>query len=188
MVATPKKAPRADARRNRERVLAVAQQVFAQRGSAATMEEIARRAGFGVGTLYRHFPTKTALLEAIVRTRLSEVVATARALETANDPAIALFTLLQRLLDESAVKKHLSDALQDSQFDWGRAAGELDVRVELQRLLERAQRAKAIRPDVSAAEVLSLLAGLLVALERFARDAKARARLFDVLCQGLRKH
>jgi AcrR family transcriptional regulator len=184
--ASKPRAQRLDAQRNRARVLEVAQAVFARVGSAATMDEIAREAGLGVGTLYRHFPTKEALLESIVRERLTQVVGTAEALEQGRDPGAALRAFLERLVDESEVRKHLADALSSANFDWNRARGTLDVREALARLLARAQRAKQVRRDVTVDEVLALLAGHLVAIERFAQQSASRAKLLQVLHDGLR--
>lgn len=177
---------RLDAQQNRARVLEVAQAVFARVGSAATMEEIARAAGLGVGTLYRHFPTKEALLESIVGERLAHVVGAAQALEQGRDPGAALRAFLERLVDESDMRKHLGDALSSSHFDWTRARGTLDVREALARLLARAQRAKHVRRDVTVDELLALLAGHLVAIERFAHQPASRARLLQILHDGLR--
>src|SRR5438105_699085 len=82
---------RADARRNRQRVLEAAEAVLATHGLAAPIDEIARAAGVGVGTVYRHFPTKEALLEAIVLSHLEPILAEVRSLLTAADPGGALF-------------------------------------------------------------------------------------------------
>jgi AcrR family transcriptional regulator len=182
----PEKSLRADARRNHGRILQAAQALFASHGAAIPMQEIAKRAGCGVGTLYRHFPTKAALLEALIGARLAEVVAAAEELEHAADPAHAMFTFLRRLIEETKVKKHLHDALSGTGFDWKRAAGELDVRAPLERLLKRAQRAKQIRRDLNISELLALLAGTLHALDRVEHDTRARERIFNVLCDGLR--
>lgn len=189
MPAKPAPKPRAqrlDAQRNRARVLQVAQAVFARAGASATMAQIARAAELGVGTLYRHFPTKEALLESIVRERLAQVIADAAALEQGRDPGAALRAFLERLIDESEARKHLGDALSSAQFDWNRARGTLDVRETLAHFLSRAQRAKHVRRDVTADEVLALLSGHLVAIERFAQQPASRARLLQVLHDGLR--
>src|SRR3954447_5176401 len=107
----PKPAVRADAPRNRARLLEVAAEAFAVGGLAVPLDEIARRAGVGPGTLYRHFPTKEALFEAVVDDRLRDLADTARALRSAEDAGAALFTLVDRLVAEAAVKKDLVDAL-----------------------------------------------------------------------------
>src|SRR5436190_8854684 len=113
---------RADARRNRARVLEVATEVFEKDGIDVPVEEIARRAGLGVGTLYRHFPTKEALFEAIVVGRMQGLVAEARgrleALEAKRgDAGEAFFAILGRVIEEGALKKDFIDALAGMSFD-----------------------------------------------------------------------
>src|SRR5579859_3112251 len=106
---------RADAERNRQRVLEVAQAVFAAEGLAVPIDEIARRAGLGVGTLYRHFPTKEALFEAIVIDRMGALVDA--------DAGEAFFAVLGRVIEEGAVKKDFIDALSAMSTDVKRALG-----------------------------------------------------------------
>lgn len=91
--------PRADARRNRERVLASAAEVFARSGHDAQMEQVAAHAGLGVGTLYRHFPSKRALLTAIVKERFENTAAAARSAEALDDPGEAFETVLRTYLE-----------------------------------------------------------------------------------------
>ncbi len=93
---------RADARRNRDRILEVAREVFATEGVAASLDEIARRAGVGPGTLYRHFHTKEALFEAVVQDRVRRLVDRARAMRGAEDPTAALFTLLGGIVADAS--------------------------------------------------------------------------------------
>src|SRR5271170_7879529 len=102
---------RADAERNRQRVLEIAQQVFATEGLAVPIDEIARRAGLGVGTLYRHFPTKEALFEAIVIGRIEGLVDYAREGARAPDPGVAFFGFLSRMVEEGSAKKDFLGAL-----------------------------------------------------------------------------
>src|SRR5438477_608789 len=92
---------RADARRNRERVLRAAQQAFATEGLGVSLDEIARRAGVGPGTVHRHFPAKEALYLAVATDMLQQLVAEAQALAAAGDPA-ALFTLLSQMMAAGA--------------------------------------------------------------------------------------
>src|ERR1700674_2193042 len=96
---------RADARRNRARVLDAAEAIFADRGTSASTEEIAVRAGVGIGTLFRHFPTKEALLEAILMERVARLGEVARSLATAADPGAALFGLFGRMVEQAVRKK-----------------------------------------------------------------------------------
>src|SRR5580698_8036779 len=108
---------RADARRNRDRLLEVARDAFAGEGLSTPLDEIARRAGVGPGTLYRHFPTKESLFEAVVHERLQRLVDEARALRDDSDPGQALIGFLDRMLSEMALKRDLVDALDGAGFD-----------------------------------------------------------------------
>src|SRR5215471_4249673 len=101
---------RADARRNRARVLEAAEAVFAARGTSASTEEIALRAGVGAGTVFRHFPTKEALLEAILADRVARLGEEARSLAASADPGAALLGLFARMVEEAAVKKTYVEA------------------------------------------------------------------------------
>ena len=178
---------RADAQRNRLRVLQVAQEVFAAEGLGVPIDEIARRAGLGVGTLYRHFPTKEALLEAILVARMEQVTTDARALAESEDPGAAFFGFLARLGEEGIAKKDLIEALHRAGFD---LKGAFVVKREMirtvGRLLDRAQQAGAVRRDVAVEEVLSLVGGAFSAIDRYRGDASARARLLSIVCDGLR--
>lgn len=178
---------RADAERNRRRVLEVAQSVFAAEGLAVPIDEIARRAGLGVGTLYRHFPTKEALFAAIVVTRMEEVIADARALLEADAPADAFFDFLARMVEGWGQKKDFVDALASAGIDLKdirRAKHELHR--QLGSLLERAQAAGEVRKDVSIQEVLALIGATFAALERHGISAKGSERMLAVIFDGLR--
>src|SRR5258708_17586261 len=93
------KRPRADAQRNRARLLDVAELVFATKGIGASTEEIAREAGVGIGTVFRHFPTKEALLEAVFIRRLQQLAARADALAEADDPGAAFFSFFSYVVE-----------------------------------------------------------------------------------------
>src|SRR6185437_13610681 len=108
---TGNRALRADGRRNRERVLQAAADAFAADGRAVPLDEIARRAGVGPGTLYRHFPAKAALFEAVLHDRLERLADDVEAMRNADDPAAALLEFIGRLVDEAALKRDLADAL-----------------------------------------------------------------------------
>lgn len=184
-----KRALRADAERNREHVLKVAQDVFAAEGLAVPIDEIARRAGLGVGTLYRHFPTKEALFLAIVVDRMEHLVAEARALATAPDPGEAFFGFLSRMIHERSAKRDFMDALSGSGADLGRtlAAIKASYRAALAVVLQRAQDCGAVRRDVSVREVHALVTGTFGALDQLGKDAaQARRRLLAIVCDGLR--
>lgn len=186
---TPKKKSlRADAERNKQRVLDVAQAVFASEGLAVPIDEIARRAGLGVGTLYRHFPTKEALFEAIVVERLQKMVAEADALLEARDPREAFFGFIGRMVEEGAAKKDFADALASSGIDLAKATSGIkqELRRALEALLKRAQRANAVRRDVGIQEVLALVMGAFASIERLGGGARGRERLLAIVCDGLR--
>src|SRR5262249_5621414 len=106
--------PRADARRNRARVLEAAEEVFASHGLAVPIDGIARRAGVGAAPVYRHFPTKESLFEAVVIRRFELLTDEARSLAGALDPGAAFFGSLQRLVEEMATKRDLRDVLLDA--------------------------------------------------------------------------
>jgi AcrR family transcriptional regulator len=179
---------RADARRNRQRVLDVAQAVFAAEGLDVPIDEIARRAGLGVGTLYRHFPTKEALLEAILVGRMEGIIEQARSLEAARDPGEAFFAFLASMGEEGVSKKDLIEALARAGFDLKRAKdAKKEMKATVGKLLERAQKAGAVRKDVAVEEVLSLVSAAFSAIDRYGGDAKSRARLLSIVCDGLRK-
>src|SRR5579859_7375871 len=102
---------RADARRNRDRLLAVAEDIFARRGLVASTDDIARAAGVGIGTLFRHFPTKEALLEAVFVARLQHLTEDARRLSSGDDPGEAFATFFAQIITESRTKLPLATAL-----------------------------------------------------------------------------
>jgi AcrR family transcriptional regulator len=188
-VTVPERAVRADARRNRDRLLQVAAEAFASGGLSVPLDEIARRAGVGPGTLYRHFPTKEALFEAVVHDRLQNLVDLARAQRRARDAGDALFEFLDRLVAEAGPKKDLIDALVGAGVDvharLATTGGEL--RAEIRYLLARAQRQHAVRADVTTADLMALVSGLLLALHAGGhRGGADPQRAFAVLRDGLR--
>jgi AcrR family transcriptional regulator len=152
---------RADARRNYDKVLAAAREAFAEGGESTALEEIARRADVGIGTLYRHFPSRQALLEALYVDEVEEVCRSAAELDGA-EPWEAFSAWIERLIAYVATKRALAHELQNyldhdaSLFQVCRAslfaAGEP--------LLARGQDAGVIRPDVTIAEVIQLVVGI----------------------------
>jgi AcrR family transcriptional regulator len=179
---------RADAVRNRGRILAAAAEVFAARGVAVPIDLVAEAAGVGVGTLYRHFPTKEALFEAIVSAKLLDLVDSLAAAQGAGDPGQELFGFLELLAAEVAIQHDLLDALGpaglEARSTIAAALAELDTGIE--GLLERAAAAGAVRADLGAAEVLGLVIGACHGVRRLGGDASAAGRLVGVVCAGLR--
>jgi AcrR family transcriptional regulator len=178
---------RADARRNRARVLEVAIVVFAEEGLSVPIHEIARRAGVGTGTVSRHFPTKEALFEAIVLDRVERLVSQARTLATAEAPGAAFFEFFSIMVAEGATNRGLAEAFAGAGFDMEAAASRAgyDVMGALRELLTDAQRTGAVRDDIDAADVKALMVGCL-ARERDATDAAARGRMIAIVRGGLR--
>ena len=184
--ARPDRPLRADARRNRERVLEAAFAAFAAEGLSVPVHEIARRAGVGTGTVSRHFPTKQALYEAVFVSRVERLVGRARLLKNAADAGGALFDFFGAIVTEGAANRGLADALTGAGFDIKAAASGPghDVMDALRELLARAQQARAVRHDVDAADVMALIAGCL-AREPEPADPAARDRLVSVARRGL---
>jgi AcrR family transcriptional regulator len=179
---------RADALRNRARILEAAEAVIAEKGAGASTEDIAQRAGVGIGTVFRHFPTKEALLEAILVELLRGLAADANARATTEEPAQALFGFFTRAVEQSARKRMLSGALAAAGRDVRSvtsAAGQ-DVARAIDLLLTRAQKAGAVRRDVHSKEVIALLVAATHAAEHAGEDHALRARTLAILFDGLR--
>ena len=177
---------RADARRNRERVLEVAQAAFEAEGVTVPLDEIARRAGVGPGTVYRHFPTKEALFEAVVHDRLRRLADEGAALRESVDPGAAFFAFISAVAAEAGPKRDLFDALAGAGAEAGPAvlAAVEDLRGHIAFLLRRAQQAGAVRADISSTDLTALLSGLFFAMRpRPGADAE---RVLSVFTDGLR--
>jgi AcrR family transcriptional regulator len=178
---------RADARRNRAQILAAAESLFAEEGVGVPIDDVARRAGVGVGTLYRHFPTKEALFEAVIVTHMQRLTVEARALAGADDPGRALFEFLGRMAEEASAKRDLFDALSGAGINVKAAAAgtkhELEEAARV--LLERAQHAGSVRGDVSLADLIGLVMGTCLAAESEAVSC-SQGRMMQIVCAGLR--
>jgi AcrR family transcriptional regulator len=179
---------RADALRNRARVLEAAETVFDARGTTASTEEVARAAGVGIGTVFRHFPTKEALLEAVYVTRLRKLAAEADALASAEDPGEAFFAFFTRVVGHAATKNAFSAALMEAGVDVRETTAETgqELKRALAALLGRAQETGAVRQDVGLAEVMTLLVGASQAAEHVTADPSVRDRALAVVFDGLR--
>jgi AcrR family transcriptional regulator len=178
---------RADAARNRARVLAAADEVFGDQGPGGSTEEVARRAGVGIATVFRHFPTKEALLGAVLVQRLRDVAVLATELGGRGDPETAFFDFFREAVSRSPAKLLLTRALEDAEVDLGGTRREVDaeLRAAVGALLEGAQRAGTVRADVRVDEVFLLLAAASRAAE-LSRDDASLDRAVGVLLDGLR--
>lgn len=174
------RARRADARRNYELLVLAAREVFAEQGAGAPLEEVARRAGVGNATMYRHFAARHELIIAVYADEVTALCARAATLTGEVAPEDALFRWLHGFVDHVATKRDLALVLTSGQggalFDrWHQAMlGTTSV------LLARAQRAGTIRTDIDAADVLLLACGIALT----GSDAKRHNRLLDVLRNG----
>jgi AcrR family transcriptional regulator len=179
---------RADARRNRGRILEAAEAIFPVSGLSAPVEEIARRAGVGIGTVYRHFPTKEALFEAILVSRIERLVEEAGSLSSVADAGVAFFEFFTRIVEEAAARKAFADALARAGVDVKAAtsAAGQELLGLLGALLTRAQQASAVRHDVDLDQVIALLVGACLAAERGNLDQGLQARALAIVFDGLR--
>jgi len=176
---------RADARRSRAKLLEAATAAFAEKGADAPLEDIARRAGVGIGTLYRHFPTRLDLQAAVYRSQVETVCAAADEYMTSNTPDQALAGWLRAMVAYLSTKRGLSrvlvDALgKDSQLMsscWGA------MNDAAERLMTRAQEAGMLRDDIKPIDVLRLVHGVVIATERAPEETD---RLLGLMLDGLR--
>jgi AcrR family transcriptional regulator len=175
---------RADARRNRERILAAAREACAQHGASVQVDDVARAAGVGVGTVYRHFPTKDALIEALVAEKYRVTSENMREALEIDDPWEAFAAGVRRNAEVMAADA----ALRDAMIRLGPAARGSDAdRDELYalagRLVQRAQAAGALRDDVTVDDVGALIGGLCASMGHPELDWR---RHLEVLLDGLR--
>ena len=180
---------RADARRNHERLLAAAAAVFTEHGADdASLEEIARRAGVGIGTLYRHFPTRQALLEAVYKDQAQALHARALELLDSPSPTEALVTWLRAMIEFGATKRSLSKSLmatlgKDSEL---LSLCSTMIREGATPLLTRAQEAGEVRADTDTTDLLRLSHAIAVACEHASPHADQAERLLSLMFDGLR--
>ncbi len=177
---------RKDAQRSYERLLAAAAEVFAEQGTDAALDDIAKRAGTGNATLYRHFPARQDLVQALLADRYNELRATAERLLTAGDPQAALTDWLRSFITHITAYRGLAvsamDALSDPETDLSASCGQM--RAVASQLLARAQAAAVIRPDLTATELLCLANGIAVTAERRPEET---SRLLSLLFEGLQR-
>lgn len=176
---------RADAVRNRAKVLAVAYETFAAEGLAVPIDEIARRAGVGAGTVYRHFPTKEALFGAVFEDRILRIQEAARGLLDSPGPGEALFAFLHEMVRAGATDQGLVDALAGYGIDLETAApgAEAVFLGTLGELLTAAQQAGTVRTDIGVMDVKALL-GVCKAAHLYGDGVSERVA--GVIADGLR--
>lgn len=181
------RAPRADARRNRDRVLEAAAEVVAEQGAQASLRDVARRAEVGLGTLYRHFPNRDALLEALLHHRFTGLAERADALAAAKPPERALSDWLYEFTLGAGAYQDLPTALMAALYDHASPlhASCLMMRQAAGRLLASAQEVGAVRPDVAAVDLFALANALSWIHDKAPSFADRRDHLFALVMAGL---
>ncbi|MHB8692722.1 MAG: TetR family transcriptional regulator [Solirubrobacteraceae bacterium] len=184
----PPKPERADKTRNRARILDAASAAFAERGTDTQMDDVAARAGLGVGTLYRHFATKDALMSAMVRRKFTLILTATRAgLERDGEPFEVVKDVLRAGAGVAAADAAAQDALMRAgDRIWEQASDIIDeVEATMQILIDRAQAAGTMRPDVSAADVPMLMCGVSATMGAGDWDWH---RHLEIILSGLEAH
>jgi AcrR family transcriptional regulator len=187
-MSTPSTRPlRADAQRNRDRLLEVAVRAFSTEGPEVTLEAVAKEAGVGIGTLYRHFPTREALVEAAYRSELLRLCAAANVLVAEAPGDVALRTWMDRFVHYMTTKRGMADALRAVIASGVNPYGESRDRLlaAIGKLLGAGIESGALRADVEPADVLASLTGVSLAVGEPAKREQA-GRLLDLLMDGLR--
>ncbi|MGW6280261.1 TetR/AcrR family transcriptional regulator [Kribbella sp. NPDC055071] len=181
------RAPRADAARNRGQLLAVATRVFASADTEPSMRSIAREAGVGIATLYRHFPTRESLVDAVYRDQVVRLTTGARELLGRMPPATALRHWMDLFGDWVATKNGMLDTLvamiESGEISHGQARTELLTAITT--ILDAGHAAGDLRSDVTADDIAAALIGIFTVAPRPDREATA-GRLLNLLMDGLR--
>lgn len=177
---------RVDAQRNKDRLIVVAAQAFAHDGAGTTLESIAKAAGVGIGTLYRHFPTRGALVDAVYRNELARLTDTAGELLRSREPDEALRAWMDHYIGYMTTKQGMGDALKALIESGGNPFSETKERLigALELLLDASVRAGRIRADYSPLDILISLSGIAMAGTQ--SRPEQIDRLLDLLMDGLR--
>jgi AcrR family transcriptional regulator len=185
--ATDPRPLRADAQRNRDKLLEAAVRAFSEDGGGATLDAIAKGAGVGIGTLYRHFPTREALVEAAYRNELERLCAPVPELLEAVAPDEALRTWMDRFLDYMTTKHGMADALRTVIASGGNPFEHSRDRLTgaISLLMEAGARAGTVRSDVEPGDLLASLSGVTVIAGQLG-DREQAGRMLDLLMDGLR--
>jgi AcrR family transcriptional regulator len=181
---------RADAKENREQILQTAHKIFAEKGLSASISEIARQAGIGIGTVYRHFPTKEALFNAVNISFKQKFTEEAKSLINHTDPGKAFFDFFSLIMEYGFTNRAVRDAFRIGTFRVRTATSGvlLDFQSACAELLTRAQQAKAVREDIDIMDLFALMSGLLMVVDE-PEDVSNKSRfnqLLSVVCDGLR--
>jgi len=174
---------RQDARENRERILAAAEHVFGSRGESGSTDEVARLAGVGIATVFRHFPTKEALVEAALVRHFIGLLDAARAAATAPDPSAALSTLIHEMIEKGASKLTLASMLGDDAPP-AVVAVSTELKSAVDMALRRAQATGSVRPDVGVEELYLLIRGLAQATAATPVAAALLDRAVEIILAG----
>ncbi|MEV6650516.1 TetR/AcrR family transcriptional regulator [Streptomyces sp. NPDC051219] len=180
---------RADARRNYARLLKEARAAFAEHGTDASLEHVARRAGVGIGTLYRHFPNRHALMSAVFEDAVAALLARSRELLEDPEPCRALVEWLRAIVTHAGEYRGLARALMSASNDDSSALSSCSVpmREAGRQLLVRAQESGSVRPDVSIADLMQLTNAIALAVEETPADPDLADRLLTLTLKGLRR-
>lgn len=184
----PPRPMRADARRNYERVLAEARSAFAEHGTDASLEDVARRAGVGIGTLYRHFPNRHALMNAVFQEALADLLDRSRELAGSDRPCHALVAWLRALITHAGEYRGLARALMSASHDASSALTQCSsgLRTAGELLLVRAQVSGAVRADTSIDDLMQLTNAIALAAEQTPDDPELADRLLTLTLSGLK--
>jgi AcrR family transcriptional regulator len=177
---------RADARQNYERLIEVAADTIGELGPSVSLEEVAKRAGVGIGTLYRHFPNRQALLEAVYRDQVTAHCARARELQATTTPAEALTLWLHSLLIHNLTMRGLKEALMAGEVSPVTSECKAKMHEVGGELLRRAQETGAVRGDIEVTDLLRLVHSIALMVEPGAEGAARAERVFEVMVAGLR--
>ena len=174
---------RADAQRNRERILVAAEELFLERGAGVALEEVAKRAKVGIGTLYRRFPTREELLAATSNGRFLSFAEASRARDADHDPMAAMRAYLEELSMNTSTYHRLAASL-GMVIECG-TPGCNAITAEGNRLLRRAQEAGMIRRDVTFADLICLVSAISIALDKEGPTKMRVAHLVDLFLNGI---
>jgi AcrR family transcriptional regulator len=185
---TPRRARRADAQRNIDRLIAAGREAFAAHGLGASLDDVARAAGVGTGTLYRHFPNRLALFEAVYRDSVERLCIEGDRLAGIEPPAEALLDWLRGFVNVVAQKRGLAAALtEEGRTSEVFAECHALIRATGGRLLERAKEAGVIREDVEVGDLLKMTSAFAQVGETSPEGAALSERLLSLAMDGLRR-